>query len=202
MRVYNLILNRRSTRRFVDKAVPMELLIKCINAARFAPSGANLQPWEFIIVTDKHLLQEVFDALKWAVYEGTEGTPPEENRSRAYIVVLVNKEIRMEGYEYDVGLAIGNIILTALAEGVASCCIGSINKKKLRRVLRIPEKYIVSMVVAMGYPNENHVVEAFEDSIKYWRDDKGTVHIPKRRLRDILHHQIFGKKILTVKFYP
>jgi len=183
MTIYDLILRRRSIRRFLGKEVPPEILEKFINAGRLAPSGANLQPLEFIVVDDKNLLERVFSTLHWAKYLEN-GSPPEGERPRAYIVVLLNREINPEGH-YDVGLAVENIILTALEEEVASCCIGTIDRDELRRILAIPENFSIELVVALGYPGENSVTEEFTTSVRYWRDEKGLMHVPKRKL--IMH---------------
>ena len=61
MSTYELALKRRSIRRFKNVAIPYEILEKCVNAARLAPSGGNLQPLEFIIVDDEQLLAKMFD---------------------------------------------------------------------------------------------------------------------------------------------
>lgn len=131
------------------------------------------------------LLEVVFSTLKWAGYLGG-WEPAKDERPAAYIVVISNESINSDG-RYDVGMAVENMLLTALEEGIGSCCIGSIDKNKMRSTLNIPEKYSVELIVAFGYPAEESVIEEFSDSVKYWRDDKGVMHVPKRRLDGILH---------------
>jgi nitroreductase len=192
MKVYEAIIKRRSIRRFEDKVIPYKILKKCVNSARLAPSGGNLQPLEYIIVREKSLLEKVFETLKWARYlKGEEGTPPEGERPKAYIAVLVNEDIRKDKAEKDVGFAAENIILTAFEQGVGSCCIGSIDKGKLREILSIPKNYEISLVIALGYSKEKPKVEKFSHSIKYWKDSKGVLHVPKRNLEEILHKNQF-----------
>lgn len=185
--VYETIMRRRSIRRFQQAPIQFDLLKKLVNAARVAPSAGNFQPLEYIAVDDERLLPEVFATLKWARYIAPRGTPPEGERPVAYIVILVNKKIRDLGYGRDVGAAVENILLTALEEGVGSSCIGSINRKKLRKILGVPRFLAIDSVIALGYPAENPVVEKMTKSVKYWKDKSGTLHVPKRELKDILH---------------
>lgn len=191
MSLYETIIKRRSIRRFKSISVPYKVLERCVNAARLAPSAGNLQPGEYISVDEEHLLHEVFATLKWASYISPRGNPPPSERPKAYIVVLINRNVRAEGFEYDIGAAVENIILVALEKGLGACCIGSINRDKLRGILKVPSHYEIALVVALGYPNESPVEEEFKGSIKYWKDESGTLHIPKRRLRDILHRNTF-----------
>ena len=191
MTFYETIMKRRSIRRFKDMPVPYKILNNCVNAARLAPSAANLQPLEYIVVDEEPLLDIVFDTLKWANYISPSGNPPPGERPRAYIVVLNNSNVRANGFEYDVGLAVGNIILVALEECLGTCCIGSIDRAKLMEILKVPDHYTIALVVALGYPNESPVVVEFSGSIKYWQDECNVLHVPKRKLGDILHRNSF-----------
>jgi nitroreductase len=172
--------------------VPYEILNKCINAARLAPSAANLQALEYIVVDEEQLLDNVFGTLKWANYISPSGNPPPGERPRAYIVVLTNRNVSADGFEYDVGLAVGTIIIVALEEGLGTCCIGSIDRAKLMEILKVPSDYTIALVVALGYPNESPIEEEFEGSIKYWKDESNVLHVPKRKLGDILHRNSFA----------
>jgi len=191
MNIYQMILKRRTIRRFQRKKVPYEVLEKCVNAARLAPSAANLQPCEYLIVDKEDLLDEVFGTLQWAGYI-SDGSPPASQRPTAYIIVLINQDVKRNGFEYDVGMAVENIILTALEEEVGSCCFGSVDREELGKRLNIPRKYIIDLVIALGYPDESPVLEPFENSVKYWKDKKGLLHVPKRKLKDILHRNVIS----------
>ncbi len=187
MKVYEAICKRRTIRRFSQEPVPKEILEKLIKAARLAPSAANLQPGEYIVVDEPGLVEQVFKTLRWAGYIVPRGNPPEGERPVAYIVVLLNKEKVKAGGERDAAASIENIILAALEDGIGSCWLGSIEREALRGILNIPGRCEIDSVVALGYPNESPVVEEMKDSIKYWKDDKNVLHVPKRRLQDILH---------------
>jgi len=189
---YEIALKRRSIRRFKNIPIPYEILGKCVDAARLAPSAANLQPLEYIIVDDEQLLAKVFDTLKWAGYIRPAGDPPSGHRPMAYIVVLANTDVgRQEWEKCDVGLAVENMILVALEEGVGSCCLGAIDVNRLRELLNIPNNYTISLVLALGYPDESPVVEEFGESPKYWKDKDNVLHVPKRGLKEILHRNKF-----------
>ncbi len=186
MNVYDAILSRRSIRRFKQKPIPMDLLKKFVNAARIAPSAANLQPLEFFIVNDKELCSKVFETLNWAGYIKPKWTPSIEERPVAYIVMLVRDNTN-KWYLRDVSLASENIILTAEEMGIGSCILCKIEKQKLREILKIPEEVILDSVIALGYKAEKSVVEDFTGSVKYWRDEKEVLHVPKRKLEDLIH---------------
>jgi nitroreductase len=191
MNVYDLITNRRSVRRFQSKPIPKELLERCVNAARLAPSAGNLQPLEYIIVNDRRLLPEVYATLRWPTYLRPHGEPPEGQRPQAYIVILKRIKGSISESAYDIGEAIENMILVALAEGIGSCQFASVDRDKLRQVLSVPAEYEITLVLALGYPNETHVVEPFADSPKYWRDKDGVHHVPKKSLESIRHWNKF-----------
>jgi nitroreductase len=190
--VYELIVKRRTIRRFKQEEVSEKLLNKLVNAGRLAPSGANLQPLEFIIANNTEWVDKLFPALKWAGYIAPAGNPPEGKQPMAYIIVLINTEIRSQGGEVDAAAAIENMILTALEDGIGSCWLGAIDRDQLRKIFNIPQKYRVDSVLALGYPDESPVVEEVTDSIKYWKDEYGILHVPKRKLSDIVHYNKFN----------
>ena len=127
----------------------MEILKKCVNAARLSPSGANLQPLEYIIVTKN--LKEVYECLKWAGYLSEFNNSGQQ--PQAYIIILVNKKIKQSA-DIELGIVAENITLTALAENVSSCILGAINKEKMGKRLKLPEHLEIGLVSALGYADE------------------------------------------------
>jgi len=184
--IYRIILKRRSIRRFNQKPIKLDILKKFVNAARLAPSAANLQPLEFLVVNDKDLCSKVFEALNWAGYIKPEWFPNENERPTAYIIILV-KDSKNIWYLRDVSFATSNIVLCAEGEGLASCILCNIDKEKIRESLKIPEQIIIDSVIALGYGAEQSIVEDFVDSVKYYRDENQVLHVPKRKLKDIIH---------------
>ena len=213
MEIYNLILKRRTIRRFEETPIPRSVLEKLVNAARLAPSAANLQPCEYIVVEEKSLLEKVFETLRWAGYIAPQGDPPPGERPVAYIVVIINEEKKSGYAPQDAAAAIENMILLALAEGIGSCWIGSIERERLSAILALPSSCKIDSVLALGYPAESPVMEdlipvstlskpralargasnGLTDSVKYWKDKEGRLHVPKRKLEDVIHWQKYKK---------
>jgi nitroreductase len=191
MSFYNLILSRRSIRQFKPEPVSREILEKLVNAARLAPSAANTQPLEYIVVDDKELKQKLFSCLKWAAYISPKGDPRPGHEPAAYIVVLVNSSLKEKGYEHDVGAAAENIILAAWEQRIGSCWIISVEREKAQEILKIPGAYKIDSVIALGFPDEKPVLEEMKDSVRYWKDEEGRLHVPKRGLKDIIHFNGF-----------
>ena len=198
MDVFEAVNQRRSIRKFKDMPVAYEMLEKCVDAARLAPTARNCQLLEFIIVDNEEMVPRVLDAV--GSYAGR--SRPEKGwqsggRPKAYIVTLINNQ-RVAEYksnrnntDHDVGLAVENMILVAQAQGIGTFTIGSFDHDKLGQVLNIPETHEVVLGVGLGFPDESPVLEVATESIERWVDDKGVRHIPKRRLQDIVHRNSF-----------
>ena len=193
MNVRDAIRARRTIRRFLQKPISRDVLTGLVDAARLAPSGGNVQPWEFIVVDEPTLLDRVFRTLGWAGYLAPKGTPPEGERPVAYIVVLSNREIARVAPAVDIAAAIENLLLLAVEEGIGSCWIGSVNRKELAGALGIPDTRSIEFVVALGYPKEIAKAEERQDTVRYWRDEQGVHHVPKKSLDSILHRNMYGR---------
>jgi len=197
MNVYEAAIKRRSIRRFEDKLVPYEVLQKCVDAGRLAPSGRNQQVCEFIIVNDAELLPEMFDTIGGSVKMPPEkGGPRPENTPKGYFVIVINRLLEEDPNRrritlYDIGMAAENIILTALEEGLGCCPIMMFKEEAIKSVLGIPEDYDIGLVIVTGYPEETSVAEVATDSTTGWVDENLVRHVPKRKLEDILHHNGF-----------
>jgi nitroreductase len=190
MSIYNRIISRRTIRKFKQIDIPVSILKKLVNAGRLAPSAGNLQPLEYLIVTDNSLKAKIFSTLSWAIYLKPEYNPQKGEEPAAYIIAIVNNKIANNAYyKYDVGASVENIVISALEENIGCCWIASFNRNKLPKILKIPEGYLIDCVLALGYPLENPTFEDIEkeSSIKYFKDSKGRLHIPKRKLEDIIH---------------
>ena len=180
---YEKIRKRRTIRKYLQKAVPEEALLKCVDAARLSPSGRNRQPLRYVIVNDSKLLKQVFSTLSWAT-DLPDYYPTEEETPRAYIVILLDKNTPTP--IHDASIAAMSISMVAYDEGLGSCILGSVDREKLKDILKVPEGLAVALVVALGYPAENPVVEPVKDgATNYWLDENGVLHVPKRDLKDI-----------------
>ncbi|MEC4684864.1 MAG: nitroreductase family protein [Nitrospirota bacterium] len=186
--IEELIKKNRSCRRFYqDESVTEETLKGLVNLARLSASAGNLQPLKYILSKDPEKNDKIFSCLTWAGYLKDWPGPREGERPSAYIVILGDAEISINCW-CDHGIAAQSILLGAREKGLGGCIIGSVNRKRLSELLNIPERYEVLIVLAIGKPKEEVVIEEISagESIKYWRDEKGVHHVPKRKLEDII----------------
>ena len=191
MSVRDLIMQRRSIRRYTQEPVEKALLESLVDAARLAPSAMNRQPLEFIIVDETVTVSDLFDLTLWARYLGDNGRPGIDERPTAFIAVLVNKELKSAWTAHDIGAAVENMVLAALEHGVGSCWIGSLNREKTSRLLAVPSTHEIDSVLALGFPAETPVAEVLTGSVEYYKDENGTLHVPKRTLKSICHYNSF-----------
>ena len=133
---------------------------------------------------------QVFATIGWAGYITPKWTPDVTERPKAYIIILVREDLQ-KYYKWDVGLAAENIMLTAEEEDIGSCMLLKVNRDILKKIFRIPDMYLIDAVIALGYKAETVVMETMTDSVKYWRDENEVLHVPKRKLTDILHINSF-----------
>jgi nitroreductase len=145
MDVFEAIQKRKSVRSYEQTPVPKDVLTKLLEAARMAPSAANIQPWHFIVVTDsqkrKALSKGIF--AKFLVNVPT------------VIVACGDTKASPDWYAVDTSLALENTVLAATGEGLGTCCVGSFNEKSVKELLKIPENLRVVALLAVGYAREN-----------------------------------------------
>lgn len=184
----NLIRKNRSCRRFYQNhPVEMDTLEELVNLGRLSASAANLQPLAYVLSCNSKKNEEIFSCLSWAAYLKDWKGPDDGERPAAYIVVLLNTTVAKDA-GCDHGIACQSIMLGAREKGLAGCMIGSVDRERLTEILGIPDKYRILLVLAIGSPKETVVIEPLgsDKSIKYWRDEKGAHHVPKRSLQDII----------------
>jgi nitroreductase len=186
MKTYEAIKKRRSIRKFQQKSINLKIIKELLNAARLAPSAANIQPLKYIIIASQKKLGLTFSTLKWAAYIAPKGTPKKDERPMAYVIVLIDKEKEKIPCQRDVGAAVENILLLATAEGLASCWLASVDRKKLANILQLSQKYKIDSVVALGYAKEESQAEEWKGDIKYFKDRQGKMHVPKRKLENLI----------------
>lgn len=183
-----LILRNRSYRRFHGD-VPVELgtLKELVDLARLSASAANLQPLKYILSYDPDSNALVFPHLAWAGYLEDWVGPAEDERPSAYIIILGDTSITRRFY-CDHGVAAQSILLGAVEQGLGGCIIASVKRDELCAALRIPEQFEILLVLALGQPKEEVVLETVgpDGDIKYWRDEQGVHHVPKRPLDEII----------------
>ena len=153
MDVQQAIRVRRSIRRFQEKAIPDDVLVRLVEAGAWAPTGGNAQTWIFIVVNEKSRIEKIK-----AISPGLLGDPT------ALIVVCQDKELAYKkGGELgrdtlsimDAAIASQNIALQASAEGLGSCLVLSFHKKGIQRLVSLPEHIVPELLITLGYPAES-----------------------------------------------
>lgn len=187
----NLIEKTRTFRRFHQEYhIDTDLLHELIDMARMGGSARNSQPWQYMVVNDTKTCGKIFPHLGWAGYLADWKGPVSGERPSAYIICLLNRQ-RLIGSEaeaqFDLGIATQNILLGAMQHGIGGCRIASIGAG-LGRLFVIPDHLKISLVIGLGKPKEKVFLEECDDnsSIKYWRDEEGVHHVPKRTLASCL----------------
>lgn len=188
MNLKELIYSNRSYRRFhEDYVIDRETLVDLIDLARHSASAANNQPLKFYLSSDPETNALIFPRTRWAGYLEDWGGPAVGERPSAYIVILGDKRIS-DSFDADHGIAAQSILLGATERGLGGCIIGSVQRVKLQRELDLPEHYHILLVIALGKPSETVVIEPVgeDGNIRYWRDDQGVHHVPKRSLDELI----------------
>ncbi len=182
----DLILKNRSYRRFKDHPITKETLSGLVDLARLSPSGRNLQPLKYFLSTDKKMNELIYPYLAWAGYLKDWDGPIEGERPSAYIIQLGDKSLT-ENFSQDPGIAAQSILLGAVEKGLGGCMIGSIKKAELHAKLELPEHFEIVLVIALGKPIEEVLIDKVESGdIKYWRDENQVHHVPKRSLEELI----------------
>lgn len=147
MDVFETISKRYSCRAYEDKLINQEKLDRVLEAARLAPSANNLQDWRFVVVTDAETRAKLAEAANNQQFVATAGA--------VLVACSVSDHVMRCGQAIgpiDVSIALEHIALQAVAEGLATCWIGSFYPDKVRSVLGIPNDVAVIELMTIGYP--------------------------------------------------
>jgi nitroreductase len=128
-------------REFQDTPIPEGVLRRIVESAHLSASSVNLQPWHFVLVTDREVLRELGALIKTGRYIAGAG---------AAVVVAYEKD--SEYGVSDASRAIQSMILTAWGDGVGSNWTGWIGMEDVRKKVGLPDRYDVLAVVPFGYP--------------------------------------------------
>ena len=186
--IRDLIIRNRSYRRFDGShAIDRKTLEQLVDLARLSPSAANRQPLKYFLSYAPETNALIFPALRWAAYLAEWEGPEPDERPTAYILILGDTTISTS-FWCDHGIAAQSILLGATDHGLGGCIIGSIDRTVLTAALKLPERYDILLVIALGKPNETVILESVDTraDIRYWRDQTGIHHVPKRQLDDLI----------------
>lgn len=160
---FNKLINKRqSVRRYSSSEVEVEKINLCLEAARLAPSACNSQPWRFIVVNEPKLSQKVAKET----YGPTLRFNKFVKQAPVMVVIVIEKpkltaklgsQIKHIDYPLiDIGIAAEHFCLQATELGLGTCMIGWFNEKPIKKLLQIPEKKKIGLLISLGYPVDNY----------------------------------------------
>jgi nitroreductase len=187
MNLQELITKNRTVRRFDESfRIGYPTLEKLIGLARLSASGANKQPLKYLLYYNAGDCKRIFQYTAWAGYLNEWPGPIEGERPTAYIIVLGDTSIS-DSFGIDHGIAAQSIMLGAVNEGLGGCIIASVKRDGLRNEFKIPQKYEILLVLAIGKPVEKVIIEEMKNGkVEYWRDEEQNHHVPKRNLDELI----------------
>ena len=148
--VIKLLKERRSIRKYQKKEVPENIIKGIIDCARFAPSAINIQPWEFIVITDGEMRKKIADITDYGKFIA----------DAPLCIAVFCKDSKY--YLEDGSAATTYILLAAKAYGLGSCWVAGDKKNyasDIRKLLGVPDGYKLVSLISIGYPAENPVKE-------------------------------------------
>ncbi|MGD0230113.1 MAG: nitroreductase family protein [Syntrophorhabdales bacterium] len=181
MDVLEAITERRSVRKYRSEPVPDELILRCVEAARLAPSWANTQVSHFVVVKDRSVREALGSAL-------SPNNPAYKAFADAPCVICLVAKRRVSGfkkgepvtdkgdwYMYDAGISMEHLVLCACALGLGTVHVGNFDAKKVEEILGVPDGYGAVAMTPVGY------------------FDEAPTSTPRRPLKDMLYLNRFGK---------
>ena len=187
MKFKDLVFRTRSYRRFDEShRINIKSLENLVDLARMSASAANRQPLKYLLYNTSEDCERIFPSIAWAGYLKDWPGPAHGERPSGYIILLGDKSIT-ESFGIDHGIAAQSIMLGATELGLGGCMIASIKRNELRHELRIPDKFKILLILTLGKPVENVIVDDIKNNdVKYWRDNEMTHHVPKRPLSELI----------------
>jgi nitroreductase len=160
----DLIHKRRSVRRYADRPIAKEDVLKCLEAARLAPSACNSQPWHFIVIDRPQLRKRVAERIFSGLYSMNKFA-----QEAPVLVAVVSEKMKFLAsvgsqvrdtryFLMDIGIACEHLILQAQELGIGSCWMGWFDEKALKEELKIAKDKKIDIVIALGYAAEEKIV--------------------------------------------
>jgi nitroreductase len=158
--VLDAIKKRRSIRRYTGEAVTEDQINALLEAAMAAPSGNGLAPWEFIVVRDKDLREQLSKVHQWSWMAA----------NAPVVFVVCGKEDVSDHWVSDCSAATENLLLQATSMGLGGVWVGiyprTERENKLRQLLNVPLKVRILCMVPIGHPDEQKPARTGFDSAK------------------------------------
>ena len=165
--VLQAILERRSVRKYKSDKVDWSIIMKLLDAARWAPSSKNRQPWEFIVIDDREKIKLIAEAKG----EDWIANVP------LIIVAISDPNVSPVYHMSDTAMALHNISLAAMKYGLGTCWIGIYEFERIKRELDIPNNKVLVGALAVGYPDEKPATR------------------PRKSIAMIAYHNKYGNSI-------
>lgn len=166
--ILEIIKRLRSVRKFDGAKIPKESMEQILEAARWAPSGANAQPWRFVVVTKRETLKAMAEICYYKVFKSRH-----VGEAGAAIVICADSRAGSQTYVLDVAIAGTNMTLMATSLSIGSCWIGAFDEQILKGMMHIPDKLKIIALIAFGY-------------------EVGKASVPPRLpLSSIVHHESY-----------
>ena len=189
MDVIEAILNRKSIRYFKPHAIPQEEVKLLLECTRFAPSGVNRQPWEFLVVDNREDIEEIY-SYGWTDNEGGSNVC-RFGKASLLVFFLGNAQCY---------LAAENLCLAAYGLGYGSCLIGAVHRGKAAALLGIPEGKRIQVMVAVGVADEERSNGArFADTGKLLAEWLPYPPETRRPLGDLVHRGRYGTPFVELE---
>ncbi len=144
--IFDIIKSRRSIRHFNRVKLPYEHMQQILEAGRWAPSGANAQPWRFVVVTRRETLAALAECCYYKVFKSRH-----VGEAGAVVVICADPGAGSQTYQIDAAIAGTNMTLMATALGIGSCWIGAFKEQNIQNILRVPGKLKIIALIAFGY---------------------------------------------------
>lgn len=149
--VIDAILERRCVRKFSAQEIPEATIGRILDAARWAPSGGNLQPWKFYVVLNQSRKTELAQAAFGQAF-----------LSQAPVVIVVCAVPKASGERYgdrgetlyclqDTAAAVQNMLLAATGYGLGTCWVGAFDEAGVSKVLELPADLRPVVMIPVGY---------------------------------------------------
>jgi nitroreductase len=159
MDMMTVIKNRRSIRKYQAKEIPQDILLQVLEAARLAPSGANRQPWQLIIVTDPEKKKGLVPLCKNQHFV-----------EEASVFIAGIDDPQQKWNRVDLAIALDELSLAAEEKGLGTCWVGAFDAEKLATFLGVPKDKVITVCMSLGYPNETPDARSRKpmNDVVYW----------------------------------
>jgi nitroreductase len=186
----DLVLKNRSYRGYDNRVrQSKEELIELIDHARLMPAAKNSQPLKYFVAYEKEIVDQIQIHTSWAGKLPALNLPFEGTKPTSFIIVLQDTTIEplLAQFQNDVGIVSAAITLAAAEAGLGCCIIGSYRAKGIKEVMQLDAHLSPVLVIALGKPAEEIILEdAVEGHVDYYRDENNVHYVPKRKLADII----------------